>query len=113
MDASTPASSSRCGRRDVDFKRRHIRVTVSHAERTLATPKSGRVRSVPLAPVVAEALARLGQRNESRARTPAIACCAGQGAALRTSDDERPLGAYVGVTLGRMFWLSAKTLSGS
>jgi integrase len=50
--------------RDVDFARRHIRVTASYTERSLTTPKCGRVRSVPLAPVVAEALARLGQRTE-------------------------------------------------
>jgi integrase len=49
--------------RDVDFARRHIRVTASYTERSLTTPKSGKVRSVPLAPVVAEALARLGQRE--------------------------------------------------
>jgi integrase len=45
--------------RDVDFPRRHIRVTASYTERALTTPKSGKVRSVPLAPLVAEALARL------------------------------------------------------
>ena len=50
--------------RDVDFTRRHIRVTASYTERSLTTPKSGKVRSVPLAPVVAQALARLGQRDE-------------------------------------------------
>jgi integrase len=36
--------------RDVDFARRHIRVTASYTERSLTTPKSGKVRSVPLAP---------------------------------------------------------------
>jgi integrase len=50
--------------RDVDFARRHVRVTASYTERSLTTPKSGKVRSVPLAPIVAEALARLGQRDE-------------------------------------------------
>jgi integrase len=50
--------------RDVDFARRHVRVTASYTERSLTTPKSGKARSVPLAPVVAEALARLGQRDE-------------------------------------------------
>ena len=44
--------------RDVDFPRRHIRVTASYSERALTTPKSGKVRSVPMAPAVAEALAR-------------------------------------------------------
>jgi integrase len=50
--------------RDVDFVRRHVRVTASYTERSLTTPKSGKIRSVPLAPVVGEALARLGQRDE-------------------------------------------------
>jgi integrase len=49
--------------RDVDFPRRHIRVTSSYGERMLTTPKSGKVRSVPMAPAVAEALARLNQRG--------------------------------------------------
>ena len=49
--------------RDVDFPRRHIRVTASYSERMLTTPKSGKVRSVPMAPAVAEALARLNQRG--------------------------------------------------
>jgi hypothetical protein len=39
-------------------------VTASYTGRALTTPKSGKVRSVPLAPVVGEALARLGQRAE-------------------------------------------------
>jgi integrase len=43
--------------RDVDFARRHVRVTARYTERSLTTPKSGKVRSVPLAPVVAEELA--------------------------------------------------------
>jgi integrase len=50
--------------RDVDFPRRHIRVTASYTERSLTTPKSGKVRSVPLAPTVAEALAALIHRGE-------------------------------------------------
>jgi integrase len=50
--------------RDVDFPRRHLRVTASYTERALSTPKSGRARSVPLAPPVAEALARLSTRAE-------------------------------------------------
>ncbi|HEX4435649.1 MAG TPA: site-specific integrase [Solirubrobacteraceae bacterium] len=45
--------------RDVDFPRRHIRVTASYTERSLTTPKSGRARSVPMAPAVASTLARL------------------------------------------------------
>jgi hypothetical protein len=38
-------------------------VTASYTERSLTTPKSGKLRSVPLAPVVAEAMARLRQRE--------------------------------------------------
>ena len=50
--------------RDIDFTRRHVRVTASYTERSLTTPKSGKIRSVPLAPVVADALARLRQRED-------------------------------------------------
>jgi integrase len=48
--------------RDVDFAGAAIRVRASYAAGELTTPKSGKVRSVPMAPDVAEALARLGQR---------------------------------------------------
>ena len=48
--------------RDVDFVCRHIRVTASYTERALSTPKSGKVRSIPMAGPVAEILARLDQR---------------------------------------------------
>jgi integrase len=48
--------------RDVDFAGSYIRVTASYTNGELSTPKSGKVRSVPMAPEVAEALARLGQR---------------------------------------------------
>jgi integrase len=49
--------------RSVDFARRSIRVVASYSERALTTPKSGRARSVPMAPLVAEALARLASRD--------------------------------------------------
>ena len=49
--------------RDVDFVGEHVRVTSSYVLGELSTPKSGKVRSVPMAPVVAEALARLAQRE--------------------------------------------------
>ena len=49
--------------RDVDFAGQVIRVRASYAEGALTTPKSGKVRSVPMAPDVAEALAKLGQRE--------------------------------------------------
>jgi len=49
--------------RDVDFPGEHRRVTASYTTRALTSPKSGRVRSVPLAPAAASALARLSQRE--------------------------------------------------
>ena len=49
--------------RDVDFGGQVIRVRASYAEGALTTPKSGKVRSVPMAPDVAKALAKLGQRE--------------------------------------------------
>ena len=49
--------------RDVDFAGSVIRVRASYASGALTTPKSGKVRSVPLAPEVVKALARLSQRE--------------------------------------------------
>ena len=49
--------------RSVDFPGQHIRVTASYTNGALTSPKSGKVRSVPMAPAVAEALARLSQRE--------------------------------------------------
>ena len=49
--------------RDVDFAGSHVRVTATYGEGGSSTPKSGTVRSVPMAPAVAEALARLTQRE--------------------------------------------------
>jgi integrase len=49
--------------RDVDFASSLIRVRASYAGGKLTTPKSGKVRSVPMAPDVAHALARLGERE--------------------------------------------------
>jgi integrase len=40
-----------------------VRVRASYAGGALTTPKSGKVRSVPLAPEVAKALAKLSQRE--------------------------------------------------
>ncbi len=51
--------------RDVDFTGSVIRVRASYHEGVLSTPKSGKVRSVPLAPDVAAALARLSDRGQS------------------------------------------------
>jgi integrase len=47
--------------RDVDFAGSAIRVRASYTNGHLMSPKSGKVRSVPMAPPVAEVLARLGQ----------------------------------------------------
>ena len=49
--------------RSVDFTRRTIRVVASYSERSLSTLKSGRARSVPMAPLVAVPLARLASRR--------------------------------------------------
>src|SRR4051794_25479297 len=49
--------------RDVDFSGQVIRVRRSYAEGQVSTPKSGKTRSVPMAPNVAEALARLAVRE--------------------------------------------------
>lgn len=49
--------------RDVDFVGSVLRVRASYAGGALTAPKSGKVRSVPLAPDVAKALARLAKRE--------------------------------------------------
>jgi integrase len=49
--------------RDVDFAGQALRVRASFAGRQLTSPKSGKVRSVPMAPEVAKSLARLGERE--------------------------------------------------
>ena len=85
--------------RDVDFAGSTIRVRASYAAGELTTPKSGKVRSVPMAPDVAAALARLGHReptgpattiSSSRA-SPATTSTAPRCAAATT----RPCGARV------------------
>ena len=50
--------------RDVDFAGSLVRVRASYAGSRLTTPKSGKVRSVPMAPDVARALARLAERGQ-------------------------------------------------
>jgi integrase len=47
----------------VDFVGSVLRVRTSYAARALMAPKSGKVRSVPLAPDVAQVLARLVDRG--------------------------------------------------
>ena len=49
--------------RDVDFPGATIRVRASYYLGQLTTPKSGKVRAVPMAPDVATALAQLGRRE--------------------------------------------------
>jgi integrase len=49
--------------RDIDFPGAIVRVVGSYGLGKVTSPKSGKVRSVPLAPDVAEALARLNQRE--------------------------------------------------
>ncbi len=49
--------------REVDFTGSAVRVRASYAMGVLTTPKSGKVRSVPMAPEVASALARLARRE--------------------------------------------------
>lgn len=50
--------------RDVDFAGQTVRVRASYYLGQLTTPKSGKVRAVPLAPDVAAAIAQLGQRDD-------------------------------------------------
>ena len=78
--------------RNVDFSRRHIRVTASYTERAFSTPKSGRGRAVPMAPAVAEALARLAS-TKTRARTTSSspACSATTSTARPSTAATRPL----------------------
>ncbi len=49
--------------RDVDFAGQAIRVRAGYSHGALSTPKSGRIRSVPMAPDVAQVLAQLGRRE--------------------------------------------------
>jgi integrase len=49
--------------RDVDFAGTAIRVGASYTNGHLTSPKSGKIRSVPMAPRVGETLARLSQRE--------------------------------------------------
>jgi integrase len=49
--------------RDIDFVGSNVRVRASYVGGSLTAPKSGKVRSVPLAAEVAETLAKLAQRE--------------------------------------------------
>jgi integrase len=48
--------------RDIDFPGQAIRVRANYSFGQLVAPKSGKVRTVPMVPDLAQALARLGQR---------------------------------------------------
>ncbi len=49
--------------RDIDFPGQAIRVRANYSLGELVTPKSGKVRSVPMVPEVAQVLAKLSQRK--------------------------------------------------
>jgi integrase len=65
--------------RDVDFTGEAIRVRANYSFGELVTPKSGKVRAVPMVPDVAEALARLGQREHFTADADPVFAGAGGG----------------------------------
>ncbi len=71
--------------RDVDFGRAVVRVRSSYAQGAVTTPKSGKVRSVPMIDEAAKRLARLGQRSSFTAEGDLVFCEVG-GAHL---DDDR------------------------
>lgn len=58
--------------REVDFAGQVIRVRASFADGHLTTPKSGKVRSVPMAPEVAKSLAARPARSLYRRRRPRV-----------------------------------------
>jgi integrase len=60
--------------RDVDFAGSAIRVRASYAGGALTTPKSGKLRSVPMAPDVAQALAMRSRRNLFTAEDDLVFC---------------------------------------
>jgi integrase len=60
--------------RDVDFPGSIVRVRASYYLGQLTTQKSGKVRSVPMAPDVASALAQLGQRADWMGEEDLVFC---------------------------------------
>jgi integrase len=60
--------------REVDFARRMVRVTLNYTHRREGTPKSDRMRAVPMADPVAQALARLSQREHFTAESNLVFC---------------------------------------
>ncbi len=49
--------------RDIDFAGQAIRVRANLSQGEVVTPKSGKVRTIPMVPVAAHVLAQLGQRE--------------------------------------------------
>lgn len=64
---------------DIDFGRAVIRVRASYAQGQLSTPKSGKVRSVPLVDAAASPLARLMEREHFTAGSDLVFCEVGGG----------------------------------
>jgi integrase len=64
--------------RDVDFPGEAIRVRASYTAGQETTPKSGKVRAVPMVPQVAEALAKLGQRDHFTAEGDLVFTISGE-----------------------------------
>jgi integrase len=60
--------------RDVDFAAHVVRVRASYANGITTTPKSGKVRSVPLVDAAAEWLARLDRQRSSREEQALVFC---------------------------------------
>jgi len=60
--------------RDVDFANSAVHVRQSFTNGRVDTPKSGQERTVPMADEVAEALAKLGQREHHRADDDLVFC---------------------------------------
>ena len=60
--------------RDVDFTGQAIRVRGNYSHGEIVTPKSGKVRVVPMVPAVATELARLGQRERFTSGDDPVFC---------------------------------------
>jgi integrase len=64
---------------DIDFPGQAIRVRANYSFGQLVTPKSGKIRTVPMVPEVAQALARLGQREHFTGDQDPVFTAAGGG----------------------------------
>jgi integrase len=95
--------------RDIDFLASLVRVRASYAEGQLTTPKNGKVRAVPLAPQVASALARLGERERSTGEDDLVSLRRGRrlsgrlrAAAVTSTVDRPPKGQRASPTPARI-----------